>query len=199
MRELHHEAMSEPLEPLERVPARKLQREALLTLRVAQPPAAEARVAAGVAEWLARAAPVCVGFYWPVRGEPDLRPVLAAWLAADPQRAAALPVIEGERMRFHAWTPATLMGRGAYGIAVPHDTPQVQPAALLVPCVGFDAAGYRLGYGGGWYDRTLAALDPRPRTLGVAYEACRLASIAPEPHDVALDAVLTDGAGVALR
>ena len=191
--------MSEPLDPLERVRARKLQREHLLALRAAQPPEAAARVVTRVAEWLDRAAPECVGFYWPVRGEPDLRAVVRAWLAADARRVAALPVIEGDRMRFHAWTPATAMGRGAYGIAVPHDTPAVTPTALLVPCVGFDGAGYRLGYGGGWYDRTLAAQSPRPRTVGVAFEACRLASIAPEPHDVALDAVLSDGEGVALR
>jgi 5,10-methenyltetrahydrofolate synthetase len=199
MRELHHEAMSEPLDPLERVRARKLQREHLLALRAAQPPEAAARVATRVAEWLDRAAPESLGFYWPVRGEPDLRAVVGAWLAADARRVAALPVIEGERMVFRAWTPATPMGRGAYGIAVPHGMELVVPAALLVPCVGYDAAGYRLGYGGGWYDRTLAATRPRPRTVGVAFEACRLASIAPEAHDVALDVVLSDGAGVALR
>lgn len=191
--------MNEPLEPLERAGARKLQRDHLLRLRAAQPPEAAARIAAHVAGWLAQTAPASAGFYWPVRGEPDLRAVLAAWLAGDARRVAALPVIEGERMVFRVWLPGEPMGRGAYGIPVPHDTPAIQPAALLVPCLGFDAAGYRLGYGGGWYDRTLAALSPRPRTVGVAYEACRLASIAPEPHDVPLDAVLTDGEGLASR
>ena len=191
--------MSEPLDPLERSGARQLQREQLLRLRAAQPPETAARIAERVGQWLAQAAPNCLGFYWPVRGEPDLRTVVGAWLAASARHTAALPVVEGDRMVFRVWSPGAPMGRGAYGIPVPHEAPAVQPDALLVPCVGFDAAGYRLGYGGGWYDRTLAALKPRPRTLGVAFEACRLASIAPEPHDVALDAVLTDGAGVVQR
>ncbi|MEG0820673.1 MAG: 5-formyltetrahydrofolate cyclo-ligase [Burkholderiaceae bacterium] len=153
---------------------------------------AVAGLAARVARWLAQEAPRCVGFYWPYRGEPDLRPVLAAWLAGAPGRRAALPVIVDGAMEFHAWSPAMSMVRGAYGIAVPAEACRVNPDAVLIPCVGFDAAGYRLGYGAGWYDRTLARLTPRPRTVGVAFEACRLESIDPESHDIPLDAILTE-------
>lgn len=168
----------------------------LLARRAAAPPAAAAGLAAQVAAWLAQARPASLGFYWPYRGEPDLRATVSGWLAAPgPVRAAALPVIEDGRMAFRRWAPGAAMSEGAYGIAVPAHGEWLLPEVLLIPCVGFDATAYRLGYGGGWYDRTLAALAPRPLTVGVALECTRLASIAPEPHDIPLDAVITE-AGV---
>jgi len=154
--------------------------------------ALEARLQEQVARVLANHSPRCLGFYWPYRGEPDLRPVVAQWLAAAPGRCAALPVIVGAVMEFHRWDPTETMARGAYGIAVPASAQRVVPDCVLVPCVGFDAAAYRLGYGAGWYDRTLAAMAARPLTLGVAFAACRLDSIHPEAHDIPLDAVVTE-------
>ena len=80
----------------------------------------------------------------------------------------------------------------AYGIPKPKGTPVCQPTLLLVPCVGYGPRGVRLGYGGGFYDRTLATLDPRPTTVGLAYSQGYLPWLQAEPHDVPLDTVLTD-------
>ncbi|MFN7572657.1 MAG: 5-formyltetrahydrofolate cyclo-ligase [Betaproteobacteria bacterium] len=149
-------------------------------------------LAAQVARWLAAQPYTCVAAFWPVRGEPDLLPMLAQWLAADAQRVAALPVIEGDVLRFAPWTPAARMQPGPHHIAVPATAKRVRPQALLIPCVGIDGKKYRLGYGGGYYDRTLAVLAPRPFALGVAFDCARVKSIAPQAHDIALDAALTE-------
>lgn len=174
--------------------ARKLQRARLLALRAALPdrPQREAALARRVGDWLRRSNVRAAGFYWPVRGEPDLRGTLADWLSGDGHRVAALPVIAGDVLEFHAWTPDAPMQAGPLGIAVPAHGRVVQPDCLLIPCVGFDAQRHRLGYGGGYYDRTRASLAPSPRAVGVAFDATRLGSIDPRPHDLQLDAVLTE-------
>jgi 5,10-methenyltetrahydrofolate synthetase len=167
-------------------------------------PACHAALAARVASWLANIAPALglssVGFYWPTQDEPDLRAVLAAWLAEDPARIAALPVVvdKHQPMVFHRWQPGMPMRRGRYGIDVPAQEEIVSPALLLIPCVGVDARGYRLGYGGGFYDRTLAALHPRPKTLGVAFSATQVSTLPVEAHDIPLDGVLTDAGAFGL-
>ncbi len=112
-----------------------------------------------VADWLHHADVHAVGFYFPIRGEPDLRAVIGAWLALDSRRVAALPVINGKVLAFHAWTMDSPMRAGDFGIPVPAQGRAVQPECLLIPCLGFDAERFRLGYGGGYYDRTLAVAD----------------------------------------
>jgi len=158
---------------------------------------ADASLAAHLRQALARYAPHTVGFYWPLAGEFDARAIIGAWLERDARRQAALPVVamKGHALQFHAWTPDAPMRIGHHRIPEPLDAPAVLPDLLLVPCVGFDDNGYRLGYGGGYYDRTLAAWPDaggKPVTLGIAYEACR-AVLPREPHDIPLDAVVTDG------
>nr|WP_144827526.1 5-formyltetrahydrofolate cyclo-ligase [Cupriavidus gilardii] len=135
----------------------------------------------------------CLGFYWPVQHEFDARAVVARWLAGSPGREAALPVVSrpAAPLDFHRWQPDTPMREGRYGIAVPDGTPAVQPDALLIPCVGFSARKFRLGYGGGFYDRTLAALPGKPVAIGVAYEACRV-ELAPAEHDIPMDWLVTE-------
>jgi 5-formyltetrahydrofolate cyclo-ligase len=169
-------------------------RQRLLAARLAlSDPAARSEVlAAHLKSWLATQPLACLAAYWPVRGEPDLRALLAGWLAADPRRVVALPVVEGEVLRFAPWTPQAPMQPGAHGIAVPATTARVQPQALLIPCVGIDGQRCRLGYGGGYYDRTLALLAPRPLTVGVAFDCARVASIEPQAHDIALDAAIIE-------
>ncbi|MGN6084184.1 5-formyltetrahydrofolate cyclo-ligase [Trinickia sp.] len=156
---------------------------------------ANAPLAAGLREALNRYAPHTVGFYWPLDGEFDARAMIGEWLAQDARRQAALPVVamKGHALRFHAWTPNTPMRIGHHRIPEPDQTEPVLPDLLLVPCVGFDDDGYRLGYGGGYYDRTLAAWPGTvlPVTIGIAYEACR-AALPRETHDVPLDAIVTD-------
>lgn len=176
--------------------ARKLRRQRALEIRadIADRPGKEAALRARVVDWLARADVRVVGFYWPVRGEPDLRDAVGAWLAGDTRRVAAMPIVTGTTLTFHQWTPDGPMQAGAYGIPVPAHGRAVQPDCLLIPCVGFDSARYRLGYGGGYYDRTFEGLVPWPLTVGIAFDATRVDSIDPQPHDVRLDAVLTDAA-----
>jgi 5-formyltetrahydrofolate cyclo-ligase len=101
---------------------------------------------------------------------------------------------------FHAWAPDTPMQPGHHRIPEPASGRVVIPELLLIPCVGFDAEGYRLGYGGGYYDRTLAAWPggKQPVTVGIAYEACRVDALDRETHDIPLDVIITDTASYPL-
>lgn len=173
---------------------RQTLREQLLAARTAQPERAarERELRRHVAEWLERADVRALAFYWPIRGEPDLRDVVAGWLDAGARRVAALPAVDGDVLAFRTWTREAPMRAAEFGVPVPAHGRPVQPDALLIPCVGFDAQRYRLGYGGGYYDRTLAQTVPWPLTVGIAFEAARIASIEPQPHDMRLDAVITE-------
>lgn len=134
--------------------------------------------------------------YWPINGEPDLRPFMEELHASGV--AVALPVVEKKAapMVFRRWTPATKMVRGDWNIPVPRaDSEQVTPDITLAPLVGWDGECYRLGYGGGYFDRTLASLDQRPFTIGIGVQSSKLETIHPQPHDIPLDVILTE-AGV---
>ncbi|KNH06912.1 5-formyltetrahydrofolate cyclo-ligase [Candidatus Burkholderia brachyanthoides] len=139
-----------------------------------------------------------VGVYWPVAGEFDARGAVAQWLAADASRTAALPVVVQPHapMAFHAWHAQSPMKTGRYCIPVPEDETVVVPELLLIPCVGFDDARFRLGYGGGYYDRTLAAwpVERKPVTIGIAFEAGKCDALPREAHDMPLDAIVTEAA-----
>ncbi len=118
---------------------------------------------------------------------------MAAHFRAEGGRSALPEVVQkATPLRFRQWWPGVPMAPGVYDIPVPQGTDVVTPDALLVPPVGFDAAGYRIGYGGGFYDRTLAAASPRPLTIGVAYEISRLPSIYPQAHDQPVDYLVTE-------
>lgn len=133
-----------------------------------------------------------VAFYWPIQDEVDLRPAMQAHLNAGGK--AALPVVPGkdQPMVFHEWTPQTKMAPGFAQIPEPQGTDAVAVHVLLAPLVGFDSAGYRLGYGGGFFDRTLAAEKRRPLVVGIGFEATRLANIMPHEYDVPVDVLITD-------
>ena len=131
-----------------------------------------------------------LGVYWPIGSEPDLQPLYPLLAAHGIQ--LALPVV-GARdaaLRFARWTPGEPLQICHFGIAVPASTIWLQPQALLLPCVGFNAAGYRLGYGGGFYDRTLAN-TPRPHSAGIGYRIGH-SQFAAQPHDIALDCIITE-------
>jgi 5-formyltetrahydrofolate cyclo-ligase len=144
--------------------------------------------------WLVGRQDSAIGAYWPIKGEFDAMPALFRWSEADPKRRIGLPVIDkiSKQLRFHVWYPGCEMEDDAYGIPKPKDTPVFEPTLLLVPCVGYGPHGVRLGYGGGFYDRTLATLQPRPHTVGLAYSQGFLPWLLPEAHDVPLDTVLCD-------
>jgi 5-formyltetrahydrofolate cyclo-ligase len=144
--------------------------------------------------WLMERPDTAVGAYWPIKGEFDALPALFRWTEADPKRHVGLPVIDKDtkQLRFHTWYPGCEMEEDAYGIPKPKGTPVFEPTLLLVPCVGYGPKGVRLGYGGGFYDRTLSTLSPRPFTAGVAYANGFVPWLEAEAHDVPLDAVITD-------
>ncbi len=181
---------------LDKQAERKLQRARLIEARnsLADRKSLESALQQRAADWLRQADVHAVGFYFPICGEPDLRTVMGQWLARDSRRVAALPVINGELLEFHAWTADAPMQAGRFGIPVPAQGRLVQPECMLIPCVGFDRKRFRLGYGGGYYDRALAALMPWPLAVGIAFEATRVESIDPQPHDAQLDVVITDAA-----
>jgi 5,10-methenyltetrahydrofolate synthetase len=144
--------------------------------------------------WLLSRDDKAIGAYWPIKGEFDALPALFRWTEADEERCIGLPVVDKttKQLTFHMWFPGCEMENDAYGIPKPRDTPAFVPTLLLVPCVGFGPNGVRLGYGGGFYDRTLATLQPRPVTVGLGYSHGYLPWLTAEPHDVPLDAVLTE-------
>lgn len=144
--------------------------------------------------WLATRQETAIGAYWPIKGEFDALPALFRWSEVDDKRRIGLPVVnrDTKQLRFHVWYPGCPMEDDAYGIPKPKDTPSFEPALLLVPCVGYGPRGVRLGYGGGFYDRTLAALSPRPYTVGVGYSHGFVPWLQAEPHDVPLDAILNE-------
>jgi 5,10-methenyltetrahydrofolate synthetase len=144
--------------------------------------------------WLVSRHERSIGAYWPIKGEFDALPALYRWSEGHDERRIGLPVVDREtrQLRFHVWYPGCAMEEDAYGIPKPKDTEAFEPQMLLVPCVGFGPGGLRLGYGGGFYDRTLAALQPRPFTVGVGYGHGYIPWLTAEPHDVPLDAMLTE-------
>jgi 5-formyltetrahydrofolate cyclo-ligase len=181
-------------------PWRRLRRAELIERRIALPQRERteftARIRRTIGEAFAQLKDAPIGFYWPIRGEVGLHGLVRELIAAGAW--AALPVVVAPRqpLEFRAWRPGARMARGVWSIPIPAEGLVVRPGALLVPLVGFDSRGYRLGYGGGFYDRTLAALRPKPLAIGVGYELGRLATIHPQPHDIPMDALVTE-AGVA--
>ena len=145
-----------------------------------------------VVTWWKNARPAALGVYWPLRDEPDLHAAYAE-LAQLGARLLLPVVVEKHRaLEFAEWRIGEPMVKDAMGVAVPADL-RLQaeyPPALLVPCLGFNPQGYRLGYGGGFYDRTLAR-SPRPQTLGIAYQCLRV-PFDSDGHDVALDRIVTE-------
>lgn len=144
-----------------------------------------------VVAWFAAQPVRCLGVYWPMQGEPDLRDAYATLAARGIALALPLSAVKDTPLRFAAWKPGDALRTDAMGISVPESAaPVVNPNALLIPCVGFNPARMRLGYGGGYYDRTLAS-DPKPLAIGVAYMLC-LAHFQGEAHDIPLDAIFTE-------
>ena len=170
-------------------------RKKLLAARKAMPPEEKAWRDKAIGErllaWLEKNPAACIGVYWPTQGEPDLTGVYKVLDERGVRLALPVVVERDAPLVFHAWRPGDALIADAHGVMAPVErSATVKPDLLVVPCVGFDARGYRLGYGGGYYDRTLAAEQP-PRTVGVAYAMCE-AVFGVGPHDVRLGAVVTD-------
>jgi 5,10-methenyltetrahydrofolate synthetase len=170
-------------------------RKALRTARGALDPAIkvqwDAHIGAQVIAWWRLRQIDTLGVYWPLAGEPDLRAAYAELALAGVRLALPVVMERNAPLTFTEWTPGEPMIADEMGVAVPAQLRFIErPPALLVPCLGFNADGYRLGYGGGYYDRTLE-LPPRPRTLGIAYSN-QEAQFGHAPHDVPLDVIVTE-------
>jgi 5-formyltetrahydrofolate cyclo-ligase len=174
---------------------RRGERERLLTLRQGLPPEDRRRwgerIESELRALLAER-PGVLGVYWPFRAEFDPRPLID-WATAD-GRGIALPAVVDKRgpLEYRAWRPGESLVDGVWNIPVPEKRDLVVPAIVLAPLVGFDAGCYRLGYGGGYFDRTLAALSPRPVAIGVGFDLQRLDTIHPQPFDVPMDLIVTE-------
>ncbi|MDB5526896.1 MAG: putative 5-formyltetrahydrofolate cyclo-ligase [Rhizobium sp.] len=133
-----------------------------------------------------------ISFYWPFRGEPDLRDWMTRIL--DRGGRVALPVVieKGQPLQFRLWSTGEPLERGVWNILVPAHGAVVHPDIVIAPVVGYDAGKYRLGYGGGFFDRTLAAAPNRPLVIGVGYSIAEIATIHPQPHDIPMDVIVTD-------
>jgi 5-formyltetrahydrofolate cyclo-ligase len=172
-----------------------LLRAGLLADRNAMPKERRSRCDALIGEqvlawWHAQRVDV-LGVYWPIRSEPDLRPAYDELTRLGVQLALPVVAAKDAPLRFAAWTPGDAIVQDMMGVSIPAPPQRiVQPQALLVPCVGFTAERRRLGYGGGFYDRTLAT-SPRPLAIGIAYSIAHT-MFAHAPHDAVLDLVITE-------
>jgi 5-formyltetrahydrofolate cyclo-ligase len=151
-----------------------------------------ARVRATVFELLGDRLPRALGIYWPIKGEMNLVPVAEAVLAAGGRVGLPVVVHKAAPVEFWSWRRGERLVRGEWDIPVPKRRDLVDPELLIVPLVGFDRRGYRLGYGAGFYDRTLAAAQPRPRTIAVGFASALLDTIHPQPHDIPMDILVTE-------
>ncbi len=175
---------------------RKEQRAAIVARRMARAADDRKRLSEPVIEYLRSAIDVVrypiLGVYWPIRGEIDVRELARHHIEAGGTVGLPVVVQDAAPVEFWRWRPGVALKRGRWNIPVPPQRDLVRPDLLVVPLVGFDAGRYRLGYGGGFYDRTLAAATPRPRTIGIAFADAELPSIFPQPHDIPMDAVVTE-------
>ncbi|NMA96725.1 MAG: 5-formyltetrahydrofolate cyclo-ligase [Phyllobacteriaceae bacterium] len=131
--------------------------------------------------------------YWRIRDELDCQPILIRLM--DSGQKVVLPVVDGPDLPLdlRVWEADAPLYEAGFGTLAPSDlAPRAEPDIVLMPLLGFDSAGTRLGYGGGYYDRTLASLSKKPLLIGLAFSAQELAHIPREDHDVPLDAVVTE-------
>jgi len=135
---------------------------------------------------------ISLGVYWPFQAEFDPRPLID-WVIAQGS-AVALPTVVDKKgpLEYRAWRPGEPLIDGVWNIPVPEKREVVVPQTVLAPLVGFDRRCFRLGYGGGYFDRTLAALSPRPLAIGVGFDLSRIETIYPQPYDIPMDIVVTE-------
>lgn len=145
-----------------------------------------------LSQHLAALTPGVLAFCWPMRGEFDPLPLARQLIAAGWRTCMPVVVQPAAAMVCHEWSAEMAMKPGLYDIPVPAHSQVLQPDVMLLPLVAFDRQGYRLGYGGGYFDRTLAGLSPQPITIGVGFELARVPSIFPETHDIPLDCIVTE-------
>jgi 5,10-methenyltetrahydrofolate synthetase len=175
---------------------RKAQRERLIAERLAVPDATIAAWRQRMDAYIERSFPGLarsrVAFCWPIKNEYDARHIartlrgLGALTALPAVMAPKTPLV------FREWYPGVELAKGALDIPYPVSSREIVPQAVLLPMNGWDPKGYRLGYGAGFFDRTLASLAQRPVVIGVTYEQARLDTIHPQPWDIPVDYLVTE-------
>jgi 5-formyltetrahydrofolate cyclo-ligase len=175
---------------------RKAQRERLIAARLALSPAQLESWRERIDGFIARSFPGLVGsrvaFCWPIKNEYDARHLARMLRARGALTALPAIVAHNSPLVFREWHPGIALAKGPLDIPFPVSSPEVLPDAVLLPMNGWDAQGYRLGYGAGYFDRTLASLAKKPVTIGVSYELARLDSIHPQAWDIPVDYVVTE-------
>jgi 5-formyltetrahydrofolate cyclo-ligase len=181
---------------------RKAERDRLIGARLglsADHRAAQTLAIAGDLSPLIPTAPgTMISVYWPIKAEPDLRPWMHAMWKREVRIALPVAIAMGQPLMFREWRPNARMARGLWKIPYPADGTEVVPSVVLAPVVGFDKDCFRLGYGGGFFDRTLARFTEKPLVIGVGYPGALIPTIFPQPHDIPMDWVVT-GATPPLR
>lgn len=175
---------------------RKAERKRLIDARMAvaqdDRAARTAAIIAGLDKIVADVKDRVISLYWPFRGEPDLRP----WMETVTARGGTclLPVVVEQRkpLIFRSWRQGEPLERGVWNIPVPSAGAERLPDIVIAPLVGFDEGCYRLGYGGGFFDRTLAAMPVKPTVIGVGYGFQSMATIEPQWHDIPMDFIVTE-------
>jgi 5-formyltetrahydrofolate cyclo-ligase len=133
-----------------------------------------------------------LAFCWPVKGEYDARHLARTLRARGALTALPVVIARGAPLKFREWHPGVELAVGPLDIPYPVNSPEMTPNAVLLPMNGWDAQGYRLGYGGGFFDRTLAGLAKRPVTIGISYELARVETLYPQSWDIPMDYVVTE-------
>lgn len=175
---------------------RKAERARLIEARLAagreRRQAWSANIEATLEERLPFLAGALIGFYWPFKGEFDARPLVRRLHARGARFALPVVIEKAAPLVFRAWAPGDRLEPGIWQIPVPVEDRRVEPELLLVPLVGFDQYGFRLGYGGGYYDRTIASFGRRPLAIGIGFSLAALRTIHPQPHDIPMDMIVTE-------
>ena len=175
---------------------RKTQRERLISERLRVTPATLEAWRGQIDRSLERSFPGLahsrLAFCWPIKGEYDARHL--ARTLRERGALTALPVVVAPKtpLVFREWHPGVELALGPLDIPYPKNSPEIVPQAVLLPMNGWDMGGYRLGYGAGFFDRTLASLTKRPMVIGVSYEQAKLETIHPQPWDIPVDFVVTE-------
>lgn len=184
------------MDPLALKAWRRSERERLIAARAATAPGTLDSWRRRIDGHLERSFPGLVrcrlAFCWPIRGEYDARHL--ARTLRERGALTALPVVVAPKtpLIFREWHPGIVLAKGPLDIPFPADSQQLTPEAVLLPMNGWDAQGYRLGYGGGFFDRTLGALATKPLTIGISYEMAKLDTIHPQAWDIPMDYVVTE-------
>jgi 5-formyltetrahydrofolate cyclo-ligase len=180
----------EPVDATDRAAARLALRARRAALSGAQRAQADEAICASLLELVRELSPRLLAVYWPMLAEPDIRAAFQPWQRSGIRLALPRVAASDSPLEFMPWSPGDPLETGPHNTRQPPAGVSVRPDLILIPCLGFDAGCHRLGYGGGYYDRTLERLAGTA-SIGVGYDDCEICNFDAQPHDLPLDAVVT--------